>query len=149
VIEVEYESAFSQVSTGGIIALVDSVHWRFCEKMNLMASGEMSLDDDKRDENERVERAGTTTPGGEQETKWLVVSEEAGLAPAQIVAGRLRAEGIPARAWQEGAGQAFGLTVGMLGSGYVEVPEAYLEEAKAILAAEEEVEDDRGWEEEN
>ena len=100
-----------------------------------MASGEMTLDDDdKRDENE--EPAGTGTPGGGKETKWEVVSKEAGLAPAQIIAGRLQAEGIPARAWQEGAGQAFGLTVGLLGSGYVEVPEAYLEEARAILEAE-------------
>lgn len=108
--------------------------------MTIEASGEMALDDDsKRDENE--EAAGTATPGGKQETKWEVVTEEAGLAPAQIIAGRLRAEGIPARAWQEGAGQAFGLTVGMLGSGYVEVPEAYLEEARAILAAGDEFDD--------
>ena len=117
--------------------------------MTYMASGEISLDDDKkRDENEEAAGAGTATPGGDQETKWEVVAEEAGLAPAQIIAGRLQAEGIPARAWQEGAGQAFGLTVGMLGSGYVEVPEAYLEEARAILAADVELDDDRGWEEE-
>jgi hypothetical protein len=62
------------------------------------------------------------------------------LAPAEIIAQRLQSEGIPARAWQEGAGQAFGLTVGLLGNGYVIVPEAYLEEAKAILA--ESIEDD-------
>ena len=101
-----------------------------------MASGEMSVDDDNRDESEA--QAGTSTPGGGKETKWEVVSKEAGLAPAQIIAGRLQAEGIPARAWQEGAGQAFGLTVGLLGSGYVEVPEAYVEEARAILKAEDE-----------
>ena len=118
--------------------------------MNLMTSGDMSLDDEnKHDENEEATEARTATPGGEQETKWAVVTKEAGLAPAQIIAGRLQAEGIPARAWQEGAGQAFGLTVGMLGSGYVEVPEAYLEEAKAILAAGDEFEDyDDGDEEE-
>jgi hypothetical protein len=104
--------------------------------MSDLASGEMSVDDDKRDESER--QAGTSTPGGTQETKWEVATKTAGLMPAQIIAGRLQAEGIPARAWQEGAGQAFGLTVGMLGSGYVEVPEAYLEQARAILEAEEE-----------
>ena len=69
----------------------------------------------------------------EQETKWEVVTKTAGLTPAEIIAQRLQSEGIPARAWQEGAGQAFGLTVGLLGNGYVIVPETYLEEAKAIL----------------
>jgi hypothetical protein len=52
---------------------------------------------------------------------------------AEIIVGRLLAEGIPARAWQEGAGQAFGLTVGLLGTGYVLVPESYVEQAKSIL----------------
>jgi hypothetical protein len=101
----------------------------------------MSLDDEnKRDESEEPAeaQAGTSTPGGSKETKWEEVTKTAGLAVAQIIAGRLQAEGIPARTWQEGAGQAFGLTVGMLGSGHVEVPEAYLEQAKAILEAEDE-----------
>jgi hypothetical protein len=62
------------------------------------------------------------------------VTKTAGLAPAQIIAQRLRSEDIPARAWQEGAGRAFGLTVGLLGNGYVIVPESYLDQAKAILA---------------
>ena len=69
----------------------------------------------------------------EQETKWEVVVKTAGLAPAEIIAQRLESEGIPARAWQEGAGQAFGLTVGLLGNGYVIVPEPFLDQAKAIL----------------
>lgn len=76
-----------------------------------------------------------TTPGGSQETNWEVVTKTAGLVPAQIIAERLQSEGIPARAWQEGAGQAFGLTVGLLGTGHVIVPKAYVEQAKAILAA--------------
>jgi hypothetical protein len=71
--------------------------------------------------------------GDERETKWEVVTKTPGLAPAEIIAQRLRSEGIPARSWQEGAGQAFGLTVGLLGDGYVVVPESYLEQAKAIL----------------
>ena len=73
-------------------------------------------------------------PGGDHEVKWEVVTKTPGLAPAEIIAQRLRSEGIPARAWQEGAGQAFGLTVGLLGDGYVIVPEPYLDQAKAILA---------------
>jgi hypothetical protein len=80
----------------------------------------------------------TKDSGDQKETKWEVVTKTAGLAPAQIIAQRLEAEGIPARAWQEGAGQAFGLTVGLLGNGYVMVPESYLDQAKAILASSEE-----------
>jgi hypothetical protein len=64
------------------------------------------------------------------------VAETAGLAPAEIIAGRLQSEDIPARAWQEGAGQAFGLTIGLLGTGFVVVPEEYVDRAKEILDAE-------------
>ena len=77
--------------------------------------------------------AGISTPGGEKETKWEVVTKTAGLNTAEIIVGRLMAEGIPARAWQEGAGQAFGLTVGLLGTGYVLVPESFVEQAKTTL----------------
>ncbi|HEX6384005.1 MAG TPA: DUF2007 domain-containing protein [Anaerolineae bacterium] len=74
-----------------------------------------------------------TTPGGSEEVRWEIVASTAGLTPATIIAGRLQSEGIPARAWQEGAGQALGLTVGLLGTGYVTVPEHYAEEARKIL----------------
>ncbi|MFN2188648.1 MAG: putative signal transducing protein [Candidatus Promineifilaceae bacterium] len=70
----------------------------------------------------------------EKEVKWAIVARESGLAVAQIIANRLRAEGIPANAWQEGAGVAFGLTIGKLGTGYVVVPEEFEEEALEILA---------------
>jgi len=83
----------------------------------------------------------TTNPGDQKEEKWEVVTKTAGLAPAQIIAQRLESEGIPARAWQEGAGQALGLTVGLLGNGYVMVPESYLDEAKAILASSEQIDE--------
>lgn len=75
-----------------------------------------------------------TTPGGRQEVRWEVVARTAGLTPAEIIAGRLQAEGIPARAWQEGAGRALGLTVGLLGTGHVVVPAQYAARAKDILA---------------
>jgi hypothetical protein len=65
-----------------------------------------------------------------------------GLTQAAIIAGRLQAEGIPARAWQEGAGQALGLTVGLLGTGYVAVPAELVEEAEAVLDEEFEVDED-------
>ena len=112
--------------------------------MNMISSGALSFDRGQEDKGYQVEKPmeKTTTPGGDKETKWKVVATTAGLAPAEIIAQRLQAEGIPARAWQEGAGQAFGLTVGLLGNGYVVVPEPYLEEAKEILASSEE------WDEE-
>jgi hypothetical protein len=79
-----------------------------------------------------------TTPGGQREARWQTVARTAGLLPAQILAGRLESEGIPVRVWQEGAGQALGLTVGMLGTGHVMVPESYVEQAGQLLAEVEE-----------
>lgn len=105
--------------------------------MNTISSGALSFDRDQEEERKKVDKPmeKTTTPGGDKETKWKVVATTAGLAPAEIIAQRLQAEGIPARAWQEGAGQAFGLTVGLLGNGYVVVPEPYVEEAEELLAS--------------
>ncbi len=76
------------------------------------------------------------TGGGSQEVRWEIVARTSGLLPAQIKAGRLEAEGIPARAWAESAGVAIGLTVGLLGTGFVSVPEDVAEQARAILAVE-------------
>lgn len=75
------------------------------------------------------------TPGGDGEVRWEVVARTSGLMPAQIQAGRLQAEGIPARAWQEAAGQALGLMIGLLGTGYVAVPAEFAAKAQAILAS--------------
>ncbi len=82
-----------------------------------------------------------TTPGGKREVRWKEVAQTLGLAPAQILAGRLQAEGIPAYAWQEGAGQATGLVVGLLGAGHVMVPEQYEERALEILSDTEEIDE--------
>lgn len=84
---------------------------------------------------EDEESTGTTTPGGKEEVQWEVVAQMPGLLPARIVADRLRSEGIPVRIWQESVGQAFGMTVGPLGTGYVAVPEAMAEQALEILEA--------------
>ncbi|MFN2138315.1 MAG: putative signal transducing protein [Candidatus Promineifilaceae bacterium] len=78
--------------------------------------------------------SGETTPGGRKEVRWVEVAQTPGLTPAQIMAGRLQAEGVPAYAWQEGAGQATGLIVGMLGAGHVMVPEDFEDEALRILS---------------
>jgi hypothetical protein len=85
-----------------------------------------------------------TTSGGNEEVRWEIVARTAGVMPANIMAGRLQAEGIPTRAWQEGAGRALGLTVGILGTGYVAVPEEYVEIAQEILADENQID----WDEE-
>ena len=105
--------------------------------MNSMDSGSLAFDGDSEEKENMTPQAhsGETTPGGDKETQWEVVSETMGIAPAEIIAQRLLAEGIPARARQEGAGQAFGLTVGLLGTGYVVVPERYAEKAREILEA--------------
>ncbi len=79
------------------------------------------------------------TSGGRMEIKWEVVAETFGITPATIIAGRLKAEGLPVRVWQEGAGQALGLTVGALGTGYVAVPEEYVEQALDLLDEEVEI----------
>ncbi len=76
------------------------------------------------------------SPNGSQEVRWKVVAQAPGITPATIIAGRLQAEGVPVRVWQEAAGQALGLTVGLLGTGYVLVPEEYVEQALEILAYE-------------
>lgn len=83
-----------------------------------------------------------TTPDGAQEVRWTVVETTPGITVAEIIAGRLQSEGIPARAWQEGAGEALGLIVGLLGTGHVVVPEEYAEQARAILAADQTVLDE-------
>ncbi len=81
-----------------------------------------------------------------QEVKWTVVAELAGVTLATIVAGRLRAHDIPVRVWQEGAGQALGLTVGALGIGYVTVPEEFAAQAEEILSEDAEIDPDE-WQE--
>ena len=105
--------------------------------MNSMDSGSLAFDNDSEEKENMTPQAHSseTTPGGDKETQWEVVRETMGITPAEIIAQRLQAEGIPARAWQEGAGQAFGLTVGLLGTGYVVVPEPYAEKAREILDA--------------
>lgn len=75
-----------------------------------------------------------THPRGSEPYNWKTIEKTIGLVPAQIIADRLKYEGIPARAVQEGAGRALGLTVGLLGEGRVLVPDIYEEEARQTLA---------------
>ena len=65
----------------------------------------------------------------------VVVYSAAGRLEAERVKSWLEAEGIPAMVSQEGAGEVYGLAVGMLGIADVLVPASRAEEAKAWLAA--------------
>ena len=80
------------------------------------------------------DRSQQNPQGSDKEISWKVVEKTAGITPATIIANRLISEGIPARARQEGAGQAIGLTVGLLGTGYVVVPEEFVDRAEKILS---------------
>ena len=82
-----------------------------------------------------------TQPAGNKEVHWVEVAQTFGLTQAQILAGRLQSEGIPAYAWQEGAGQATGLVIGLLGAGHVMVPEEFEDRALEILSDEEEIDE--------
>lgn len=90
------------------------------------ASASMPLDDD--------EPTTGTGSAGPQSVNWKVVAEAPGLLPARIIADRLQAEGIPAHAWQESVGQAYGMVYGPLGTGFVSVPTEYVDAAREILA---------------
>lgn len=101
-------------------------------------------DEERRAEakNLRDTAATETTPAGREPVTWEIVAETMGLLPAQIIAGRLQSEGIPARAWQESIGMVHGLYVGPMGTGYVSVPDDYADQAVAILEASELADDD-------
>ena len=107
--------------------------------MSNFASNIPTDDDDK-------ESTAGVPAGGSKEVKWEVVAKTFGITQASIIVGRLRANGIPAVAWQEGAGQAAGLIVGSLGTGYVQVPEEFADEALTLLEETDPLGDD--WEEE-
>ena len=100
--------------------------------MSDLSLNSLPIDDDATPKRTKpVRRAAKSA--GQKAIKWVVVGEEAGIAPANIVAQRLQVEGIPARARQEPAGQALGLTVAILGTGFVLVPEEFEDRAREIL----------------
>jgi hypothetical protein len=68
-----------------------------------------------------------------QAARWVQVSETLGYMAAEMTASYLRSAGILAWAWQESAGEAFGLRVGALGAGHVVVREQDEAEARALL----------------
>jgi hypothetical protein len=65
---------------------------------------------------------------------WYIVAHAPDLATAEIPAGLLRSANIPVYLFREAAGSsAIPLTVGLLGGVDVAVPEAYYQEAMALL----------------
>ena len=65
---------------------------------------------------------------------WKLLTKMYSMLEAQMLVGRLETEGIPAQAWQEGAGKAYGLTVGYLGEVRVMVMASDLARAQTIAA---------------
>ena len=82
-----------------------------------------------------------------EEIKWVKFWETSGSISAEVIAGRLKSEGVPAWVWQQGAGTAMGLTYGPMGRGHVMVPEEQLDEARKIMATDltPEAEEEGDW----
>lgn len=68
-----------------------------------------------------------------EDADWVEIAVVGGITVAEVIATSLRAAGIPALAYQEGAGQALGLTVGALGDASVLVPESRADEARRLV----------------
>jgi len=67
------------------------------------------------------------------EKLWIVVYVSSGAANAEIVSGRLQAEGIPTKLNYEAIGRIYGLTMDGLGEVKVLVPPEYQEKARQVL----------------
>ena len=68
------------------------------------------------------------------EKTWQIVAEINGVLEARPLIGRLEAEGIPVQMEEIGPNSAFPMTVGRLGMVRLYVPEAFAEQALAIVA---------------
>lgn len=67
------------------------------------------------------------------ETPWEVVAEVPGSLQAELLRGLLEANDIQVLLLQEGAGRAYGLTVGPLGMVKIMVPAHQAQEASTLL----------------
>jgi hypothetical protein len=70
---------------------------------------------------------------GPDRKTWYIVAHATDLASAEIPAGLLRGANIPLVLIREAASSAIPLSVGLLGGVDIAVPEAYYEEAQALL----------------
>jgi hypothetical protein len=78
--------------------------------------------------------AQTKSGGGKDDQTPVVVWEAANRMEAEVVAGRLHSEGIPAIIRGESLGAIYGLTTGSLAAATVLVPRPLAEKAIALLA---------------
>jgi hypothetical protein len=78
----------------------------------------------------------------ENQVEWVHLEKVSGAEEASLVVAFLRANGVAAITWQEGAGRAYGLTVGALGVTHIMVREDQEQLARSILEVE--VEEDPG-----
>lgn len=103
--------------------------------MDSLASGVLDGSDWPRDD-DRSEPA-ELTGGGENPVVWVEVASAFGTPNAVVIAGRLESSGIPTRVTQESAGTyVYAVTVGILGTARIWVPEEYKEQAEMMLEIE-------------
>src|SRR5512141_2269420 len=79
-----------------------------------------------------VSRAATTTPGGDERLRWVVIAIVS-WAEAEVMRSKLESEGIPCLLQREAAGTAFGITIGPMGEVRVLVPETLADRALELL----------------
>ena len=72
--------------------------------------------------------------GKRDDLRLTTVAVTAGMLPAQVLKGKLELAGIPVLLRYESAGLVYGITVDGLGQVEVQVPERYVEDARAILS---------------
>ncbi len=75
----------------------------------------------------------------------VTVYQSQGLLAAQVVKAKLEAAGVPALLRYESAGPILGLTVDGLGLVEVQVPEAWADDALALITEEPGAAEDTGW----
>lgn len=75
-------------------------------------------------------------PVREGDAPWIQLAEVGGVEEASLIVSYLRANGVEAYAWQEGAGRALGLTVGELGASHIMIREDQLQLARLVLETE-------------
>lgn len=68
-----------------------------------------------------------------EQDEWVIIAHTTDRMEAEVVAGLLRSEEIPVFISQQGAGQAIGLTVGILGMIDVMVPRKHEALALSLL----------------
>lgn len=91
---------------------------------------------DESGDTSRSEQGSAATTGGRIDQEPVVVWEALHQMEAEVVKGRLEAEGIPAIIRSEAVGLIYGFTSGGLAQADVLVPAALADQAIALLAAE-------------